>query len=145
MIVSLGRKTADALESVSATKTDSRKVNTDLQELARVLLETMVNTIMNAQTDAPYEAKADVRDGYRERGLVTAVGTNAMRIPKLCVGTYFPEGDHRALLPRGPGGSGGRGSDVLKRHTHQESAEGLREDRSIGPGRRPVRRNLPFA
>lgn len=61
----------------------------DLRELARVLLETMVNAVMDAQADALCEDGANVRNGYRERGLVTSVGTIAMRIPKLRAGTYF--------------------------------------------------------
>lgn len=64
----------------------------DLRELARVLLETMVNAVMDAQADALCEDGANVRNGYRERGLVTSVGTIAMRIPKLRAGTYFPDG-----------------------------------------------------
>ncbi|MDP9858350.1 transposase-like protein [Olsenella profusa DSM 13989] len=64
----------------------------DLRELARVLLETMVNAVMDAQADALCEDGANARNGYRERGLVTAVGPITMRIPKLRAGTYFPEG-----------------------------------------------------
>ena len=66
--------------------------NADLRELARVLLETMVSSVMDAQADALCEDGANARNGYRERGLVTAVGPIAMRIPKLRAGTYFPEG-----------------------------------------------------
>ena len=66
--------------------------NADLRELARVLLETMVNAVMDAQADALCEDGANARNGYRERGLVTAVGAITMRIPKLRAGTYFPEG-----------------------------------------------------
>lgn len=64
----------------------------DLRELARTLLETMVNSVMGAQADALCEEGANVRDGYRKRGLTTSVGDIAMRMPKLRAGTYFPEG-----------------------------------------------------
>ena len=64
----------------------------DLRELARVLLETMADAVMDAQADALCEDGANARNGYRERGLVTAVGPITMRIPKLRAGTYFPEG-----------------------------------------------------
>jgi transposase-like protein len=63
----------------------------DLQELARTLLETMVNAVMDAQADALCEEGANVRNGYRDRSLITAVGSITMRIPKLRAGTYFPE------------------------------------------------------
>ena len=41
----------------------------DLRELARVLLETMASAVMDAQADALCEDGANVRNGYRERGL----------------------------------------------------------------------------
>ena len=64
----------------------------DLGELARVLLETMADAVMDAQADALCEDGANARNGYRERGLATAVGDITMRIPKLRAGTHFPEG-----------------------------------------------------
>ena len=64
----------------------------DMRELARTLLETMVNEIMDAQADMACEDGAAARNGYRERGLATPVGDIVLRIPKLRAGTYFPEG-----------------------------------------------------
>lgn len=64
----------------------------DMRELARTLLETMVNEIMDAQADMACEDGATARNGYRERGLTTPVGDIVLRIPKLRAGTYFPEG-----------------------------------------------------
>lgn len=64
----------------------------DMRELARTLLETMVNEIMDAQADMACEDGATARNGYRERGLATPVGDIVLRIPKLRAGTYFPEG-----------------------------------------------------
>lgn len=64
----------------------------DMRELARTLLETMVNEVMDAQADMLCEDGANARNGYRERGLATPVGDIVLRIPKLRAGTYFPEG-----------------------------------------------------
>ena len=64
----------------------------DMRELARTLLESMVNEVMDARADMLCEDGANARDGYRERGLATPVGDIAPRIPKLGAGAYFPEG-----------------------------------------------------
>lgn len=63
-----------------------------MRGLARTLLESMANEVMDAQADMPCEDGADARDGYRERGLAAPVGDIAPRIPELRAGTYFPEG-----------------------------------------------------
>lgn len=62
----------------------------NIRELIRIMAEALVNEIMDAQAD---DACADVnrRNGYRERSLVTSVGTISLRIPKLRRGSYFPE------------------------------------------------------
>jgi putative transposase len=62
----------------------------DLTELARLLLERTVNDIMDAQADE-LVGEGNRRNGYRERGLLTAVGEITLRIPKLREGTYFPD------------------------------------------------------
>ena len=54
------------------------------------MAESLVNEIMDAQADEACEA-GNQRNGYRERRLVTSVGAITLRIPKLRVGTYFPE------------------------------------------------------
>ena len=64
----------------------------DMRELARTPLESMINELMDAQTDMLCEDGAIDRNGYRERGLATPVGDITLRIPKLRAGTYFPEG-----------------------------------------------------
>ena len=79
------------MDTLQQIPTDSDG-SADLRELARVLLEAMADAAMGAQADALCEDGANVRNGYRERGLVTAVGPIAMRIPKLRAGTYFSEG-----------------------------------------------------
>ena len=43
----------------------------DMRELARALLESMVNEAMDAQADMLCEDGANARNGYRERGLAT--------------------------------------------------------------------------
>ncbi len=57
----------------------------DMRELARTLLESMVNEVMDAQADMLCGDGANARNGYRERGLVTPVGDITLRIPKLRV------------------------------------------------------------
>ena len=63
----------------------------DMRELARTLLESMVNELMDAQADMLCEDGANARNGYRERGLATPVGDITLRIPKLRAGSHFPE------------------------------------------------------
>ena len=48
--------------------------------------------MMAAQADAACEATGTTRNGFREKRLVTQVGTIALRIPKLRRGSYFPDG-----------------------------------------------------
>ena len=62
----------------------------NLQELIRLMAEALVNEIMDAQADEAC-AEGNQRNGYRERTLVTSVGPITLRIPKLRVGSYFPE------------------------------------------------------
>lgn len=62
----------------------------NISELIRIVAQSLVNEIMDAQAD---EACADgnMRNGYRERRLVTCVGEITLRIPKLRSGSYYPE------------------------------------------------------
>lgn len=62
----------------------------NMAELIRVMAESLVNEIMDAQADEACEG-GNRRDGHRERKLVTGVGTINLRIPKLRAGSYFPE------------------------------------------------------
>ena len=62
----------------------------NLQELIRLMAESLVNEIMDAQADEAC-AEGNQRNGYRERALVTSVGPITLRIPKLRMGSYFPE------------------------------------------------------
>ncbi|MEA5020612.1 MAG: transposase [Gordonibacter sp.] len=62
----------------------------DLRELARTLAETLINEIMAAQADMLCE-DGNSRNGYRKRKLITSVGEITMKIPKLRMGSYFPD------------------------------------------------------
>ena len=62
----------------------------NMAELIRVMAESLVNEIMDAQADEACEA-GNQRNGCRERRLTTSVGTVNLRIPKPRAGSYFPE------------------------------------------------------
>ena len=63
----------------------------NLQEVLRQLAESVVNEIMSAEADQLCGATGNSRNGYRERRLVTCVGTLALGIPKLRAGSFFPD------------------------------------------------------
>ena len=63
----------------------------DMQELIRRLAEQVVNAVMDAEADQLCGGGANGRNGYRERGLATCVGTLALRTPKLRTGSFFPD------------------------------------------------------
>lgn len=63
----------------------------NMQELLRQLAESVVNEIMSAEADQLCKATGNSRNGYRERSLVTCVGTLTLRIPKLRTGSFFPD------------------------------------------------------
>lgn len=63
----------------------------DMQELLRRLAEQVVNAVMDAEADQLCGGGANSRNGYRERGLATCVGTLTLRIPKLRTGSFFPD------------------------------------------------------
>ena len=62
----------------------------NIQELIRIMAESLVNEVMDAQAEDAC-ADGNQRNGYRERTLVTSVGAMNLRIPKLRRGSYFPE------------------------------------------------------
>lgn len=63
----------------------------NVQELIRVMAESLINEIMSAQADELCDSSENTRNGYRERKLTTCVGTITMKIPKLRIGSYFPD------------------------------------------------------
>ena len=63
---------------------------TDMQELLHQLAESVVNEIMDAEADQMC-GEGNSRNGYRERRLLTCVGTLTLRVPKLRQGSFFPE------------------------------------------------------
>ena len=62
----------------------------NLQELIRIMAEALVNEVMDAQADEAC-AEGNQRNGYRSRTLITSVGPIELRIPKLRMGTFFPD------------------------------------------------------
>ena len=64
---------------------------TSLQELPGQLAESVVNERMSAEADQLCEATKNSRNGYRERRLMTCVGTLTLRIPKPRIGSFFPD------------------------------------------------------
>ncbi len=64
---------------------------TSMQELLRQLAESIANEIMSAEADQLCDETGTSRNGYRERKLVTCVGTLDLRIPKTRRGTFFPD------------------------------------------------------
>lgn len=62
----------------------------NISELIRIVAQSVVNEVMDAQADEAC-ANGNRRNGYRERRLVTCVGEMTLKIPKLRVGSYYPE------------------------------------------------------
>lgn len=62
----------------------------NIQELIRIMAESLINEIMDAQAEDAC-VDGNQRNGYRERRLMTSVGTITLRIPKLRRGRYFLE------------------------------------------------------
>lgn len=95
----------------------------DMQELLRRLAEQVVNAVMDAEADQLCGGGANSRNGYRERGLATCVGTLALRIPKLRTGSFFPD-------------------DVIERHRRADRAlvAAVAEMYATGTSTRKVRR-----
>ena len=55
----------------------------NMSELIRVMAESLVNEIMDAQADEACEA-GNQRNGHRERRLVTGVGVINLRLSRSC-------------------------------------------------------------
>jgi putative transposase len=68
-------------------------------DLLRAMVQAFAEALMGAEADAlcgaPYgersPARGNIRNGYRERGSDTRVGTIELAIPKLRSGSYFPD------------------------------------------------------
>lgn len=59
----------------------------DISAAIRSMLEGLLNAVMDEQASE----LGVLRNGYRERGFDTRVGTVTLRIPKLREGSYFPK------------------------------------------------------
>lgn len=112
----------------------------DMQELLRRLAEQVVNAVMDAEADQLCGGGANSRNGYRERGLATCVGTLTLRIPKLRTGSFFPDDVIERHQRAGPRPRGRRRRDVRHRHEHPQGAARRGEDGRVqalqGPGER---------
>lgn len=62
----------------------------DTTDLIRYLVEKSLNEIMSVQADQLIK-EGNYRNGYRDRALNTVAGTLNLKIPKLRMGTYFPD------------------------------------------------------
>ena len=62
----------------------------DLNEIARHLVENLLNEVMSIQADELCEQLGTTRNGYRDRGLTASIGEITLHVPKLREGTYFP-------------------------------------------------------
>ena len=82
-----GRATDVAVEMATMPRFEDGFVN--MQELLRQLAESVVNEIMSEEADQLCEATGNSRNGYRDRRLVTCVGTLTLRVPKLRAGSFF--------------------------------------------------------
>jgi len=75
-------------------------------DLLRAMVQDFAEALMGAEADAlcgaPYGERSpervNIRNGYRERGWDTRVGTIELAIPKLRQGSYFPM--TRKAVPR---------------------------------------------
>ena len=83
-----GRATDVAVEMATMPRFEDGCIN--LQELLRQLAESVINEIMSAEADQLCEATKNSRNGYRERKLITCVGTLTSGIPKLRIGSFSP-------------------------------------------------------
>lgn len=78
-----------ALASTEMPRFEDGTIN--MQELLRQLAESIANEIMSAEADQMCDETGTSRNGYRERKLITCVGTLDLRIPKTRRGTFFPD------------------------------------------------------
>lgn len=96
----LGKGTMTAMQSLSdaplaatlggATIPRFQDGTTDMQELLWQLSESVASEIMDAKADQMC-GEGNSRNGYRERRLLTCVGTLTLGVPKLKRGSFFPE------------------------------------------------------
>jgi transposase-like protein len=81
-----------------------KRVEEASPDLLRAMVQEMAEALMGAEADALCGAgygertpeRLNRRNGYRERGWDTRVGTIELAVPKLRAGSYFPDW----LLPR---------------------------------------------
>ena len=64
----------------------------DVQGLLRLLAEQTINAVMDEQAEMFCAEAGVARNGYRDRTLKTCVGDLAPRVPKVRLGSFFPQG-----------------------------------------------------
>ena len=62
-----------------------------VQEFAEALMGAEADALCGAPYGERSPARVNIRNGYRERGWDTRVGTIELAIPKLRAGSYFPD------------------------------------------------------
>ena len=64
----------------------------DVQGLLRLLAEQAINAVMDEQAEMFCAEAGVARNGYRDRTLKTCVGDLTLRVPKVRLGSFFPQG-----------------------------------------------------
>ena len=85
--------------SIDLAQVMTEHLETAEPDLLRELLRTFVQALMSADADAacgaPYGTRSsertNTRNGYRSRGWDARVGSIELALPKLRLGSYFPE------------------------------------------------------
>ena len=116
----------------------------NLQEVLRQLAESVVNEVTGVEADQLCEATGNSRNGYRERMLVTCVGTLMPRVPKLRSGSFFPEDalerhrrvDRAVVAAVAEMYATGTSTRKVQRVTSAMDIERMSESRSSPPGAR---------
>ena len=80
-----------ALKAALEKASDAELLSQMLGFVAEKLMSLDVDTLCNASRHARTDARANYRNGYRERSWETRAGTVDLKVPKLRKGSYFPE------------------------------------------------------
>uniref|UniRef100_UPI001650F872 transposase n=1 Tax=Olsenella uli TaxID=133926 RepID=UPI001650F872 len=93
----------DKMREIAGDSAQIRRRHSEHGQLIRVMAESLINEVMDAQTDEACGA-GNRRNGYRGRRLTTSADTINLRIPKLRAGSciaHTSQGHTRAGVPRG--------------------------------------------
>ena len=116
------------LAELMAKADDGDFLRSVAESVLQILMEADVEGVIGAARYERSGERATYRNGYRERGLDTRLGTLNLKIPKLRTGSYFPgflDHRHERLLdgaPRleeaGEVGSGAQLGDLVVQGAH---------------------------